>query len=212
VPFCHPTPSTGRCCRKPPRLPGPSRMAGPSDTRSPCGWMAEHWLARYRQGGLAGLARLNPSERPMLGVSCISFVATRTAGPVTLALGPLDGRTTQRGGAGFIHALLADHGRIVHAPAMFVVTEADAAAIRAAFHKEGGCRPSSSCGSASRASPTTHRREPAPGPSPVGSRRPRRRARRCRCALARDAGAALAVSEIAERFAWTAHRTGISPT
>ena len=28
-------------------------------------------------------------------------------------------------------------GRVVHASAMFMVTEADAAAIRAAFHKEG---------------------------------------------------------------------------
>ena len=28
-------------------------------------------------------------------------------------------------------------GRVVHAPTMFMVTEADAAAIRAAFHEEG---------------------------------------------------------------------------
>ena len=57
-----------------------------------------------------------------------------------------------------------------HALAMFVVTETDAAAIRAAFDRGGDYRPPSSCAGYSPASPAPRRRESAPALSPAGSR------------------------------------------
>ena len=45
---------------------------------------------------------------------------------------------------------------------MFVVTEADADAIRAVFNQEESCRPLSSCAGGSQGSPTTRKRGRAP--------------------------------------------------
>jgi len=56
--------------------------------------------------------------------------------------------------------------------AMFVVTEADAAAIRAVSIRRANYRPPSSCAAGFPVSPTTRRHAPAPGPSPAGRRRP----------------------------------------
>jgi hypothetical protein len=68
---------------------------------------------------------------------------------------------------------------------MLVVTEADAAAIRTAFHEKGEL---SAIIELRQRFPgiTDHAKAgPAPGPSPAGSRRPRRRARWSRCVPAR---------------------------
>ena len=52
-----------------------------------------------------------------------------------LSLGPPSGRARWREPC--LWSCLPAAGHVVHAPAMFMVTEADAAAIRAAFHEEG---------------------------------------------------------------------------
>lgn len=61
----------------------PLPRAAPAGLAPRSEWRSGGWRATAR-AGLADLARLDPSERPMLGVNHI-FVATRTAGPVTLA-------------------------------------------------------------------------------------------------------------------------------
>jgi hypothetical protein len=55
-------------------------------------------------------------------------------------------------------------------PAMFLVTEADAAAIRAIFEQEGELSAAIRCAACSPGSPTTQRRGSAPGASRGGSR------------------------------------------
>jgi hypothetical protein len=57
-----------------------------------------------------------------------------------------------------------------HPPAMFVVTEADAAAIRTAYERDGELSAAIELRRRSLASPTTQRRRNAPGPLPGGSR------------------------------------------
>jgi len=54
-----------------------------------------------------------------------------------------------------LRACLPALGRVVHAPVMFMVSEADAVAIRTAFHKEGEMSAIISCSSVSQTSPTT---------------------------------------------------------
>jgi len=56
---------------------------------------------------------------------------------------------------------------------MFVVNEAEAAAIRAAYERVASCRPLWSCAGCSLASLTTRTPGDAPGPSRDGSRYPR---------------------------------------
>ena len=57
-----------------------------------------------------------------------------------------------------------------HASRMFVVTDADAAAIRAVFQQRGEFAAAIELRRRFPASPTTRRRGSAPGPSPAGSR------------------------------------------